>query len=167
MWKLEIKANQNLQFNISSINDAGYFSGYASIFNHIDDHKDVVHPGAFSSSLERWESKNTWPKMLWQHNQKEPIGYWTFMEEDRKGLYVEGQLLLDVQKASEAYALMKAKAVDGLSIGYRVIKATREGKSNIRHIYEVELLEVSVVTFAANQLARVIGIKQEQGAEAK
>lgn len=158
---MEVKANQNSAFNVSSINDAGYFSGYASIFNYLDDHKDVIHHGAYATSLRRWEGKGAWPKLLWQHNQKEPIGYWTFMEEDNKGLYVEGQLLLDVQKAREAYVLMKARAVDGLSIGYKVIKATRDSKTNIRYIHEVELLEVSVVTFAANQLAKIIGIKMD------
>jgi HK97 family phage prohead protease len=157
---MEIKSNQNAGFKITSVDDRGYFCGYASVFNHMDDQKDVVRAGAFKCSLEKWERQGQWPKMLWQHNQKEPIGRWLFMEEDARGLYVEGQLLLEVQKASEAYALMRAGAVDGLSIGFRVVKANRESKSNVRYISEVELLEVSVVTFAANQEARITRVKK-------
>lgn len=156
---MEIKSNQSSGFKVTAVNDKGYFSGYASVFHHIDDQKDVVLPGAFKSSLEKWERQGGWPKMLWQHNQKEPIGRWLFIEEDHKGLYVEGQLLLDVQKANEAYALMRAGAVDGLSIGYRVVKSGREGKSCVRHISEVDLLEISVVTFAANERAKITRVK--------
>jgi HK97 family phage prohead protease len=155
---MEIKSHTG--FKITSVNEKGYFCGYASVFNHVDDQKDVVIPGAFSTSLDKWERQGQWPKMLWQHNQKEPIGRWLFIEEDAKGLYVEGQLLLDVQKASEAYALMRAGAVDGLSIGFRVVKAGREDKSNVRFIKEVDLLEISVVTFAANQEAKITRIKR-------
>lgn len=144
---------------VISVTEQGFFSGYASVFNHVDNQNDVVLPGAFKVTLEKWERQSKWPKLLWQHDQKEPIGRWLFMEEDVNGLYVEGQLLLDVQKAREAYKLMKAGALDGLSIGYRVIKATRDEKSPIRRIHQVDLLEVSVVTFAANQAAKITKVK--------
>lgn len=159
---MEFKSIQNPGFQVTSINDKGYFCGYGSVFNAVDSHQDLVLPGAFKRSLEAWERKGMWPKMLWQHNQQEPIGRWTFIEEDSRGLYVEGQLLLDVQKASEAYALMRAGALDGLSIGYRVIRAQRDAKSHVRHIQEVDLLEISVVTFASNQQARITRIKAKE-----
>jgi uncharacterized protein len=155
---MEIKSNSGLKIN--HMTEKGYFSGFASVFNHLDDQNDVVLPGSFKGSLEQWERQGQWPKMLWQHNQKEPIGRWLFMEETEKGLYVEGQLLLNVQKASEAYALMRAGAVDGLSIGFRVVKAQREAKSNLRYISEVDLLEISVVTFAANSQAKITRVKE-------
>lgn len=158
---METKSTQNPGFKTITVNDKGFFSGYASVFDHVDDQKDVVLKGSFKQSLEKWEREGQWPKMLWQHNQKEPIGRWLFMEEDARGLYVEGQLLLDVQKAHEAYALMRAGAVDGLSIGYRVVRAQKNAKSAIRHIHEVDLLEISVVTFAANQQAKITRVKKQ------
>lgn len=155
---MEVKSNGTL--SIKSVDERGFFSGYASVFNHVDEQQDVVKPGAFKGTLEQWERQGQWPKMLWQHNQKEPIGRWHFMEEDSKGLYVEGQLLLDVQKAKEAYALMRAGAVDGLSIGFRVVKAERDHSSSLRYIKQVELLEVSIVTFAANERAKITRVKK-------
>lgn len=155
--------NKSIKFPsiiVSSTDPQGCFSGYASVFNAVDNQNDMVLPGAFKDSLFSWEKKSQWPKMLWQHDQKEPIGRWLFMEEDSRGLYVEGQLLLDVQKAREAYALMKVGALDGLSIGYRVVKSKRDGKSTVRYIQQVDLLEVSVVTFAANQAAKITKVKK-------
>ncbi|MBP6985873.1 MAG: HK97 family phage prohead protease [Alphaproteobacteria bacterium] len=155
--------NKSIKFPsilVGSTDPQGYFSGYASVFNAVDNQNDMVLPGAFKDSLFAWEKKSQWPKMLWQHDQKEPIGRWLFMEEDSRGLYVEGQLLLDVQKAREAYALMKAGALEGLSIGYRVVKSKRDGKGTVRYIQQVDLLEVSVVTFAANQAAKITKVKK-------
>lgn len=157
--KNETKSLQRSNFHITSVDKKGLFAGYASIFDTIDDQNDIIIPGAFKQSLENWERQNKWPKMLWQHNRQEPIGRWLFIEEDQKGLYVEGQLLLDVQKAKEAYALMRAGAVDGLSIGYLVIKADRDSKRGLRYIHQIELLEISVVTFAANSAAQITKVK--------
>jgi uncharacterized protein len=157
---METKSSQQVTLNIKSLDDKGYFIGYASIFNVLDNHNDIVVPGAFAASLDKWERQGKYPKMLWQHNQKEPIGAWYFMEEDSKGLYVEGQLLMDIQQAREAYSLMRAGAVDGLSIGYKVIKADRDTKSHVRIIKEVDLIEISVVTFAANTHAKITRVKE-------
>lgn len=159
---MEIKSNGSAVVHITSLDDQGYFSGHASVFHHVDDQNDVVLPGAFQASIEKWERQNAYPKMLWQHDPREPIGLWMFMEEDRKGLYVEGQLLLDIQKAREAYALMRAGAVDGLSIGYKVIQSQRDAKSCIRYLKQVELLEISVVTFAANRQAKITKVKTSE-----
>lgn len=158
--KMERKSRYDGHFRVTSLDEKGVFCGYASIFNFLDDHHDIVLPGAFKASLENAERTHKWPKMLWQHNLQEVIGRWVFIEEDDKGLYVEGQLLLDVQKAKEAYALMKAGAVEGLSIGFTVDKARRDTKTGIRYIEKLKLIEISIVTLAANNRAHVTRIKQ-------
>lgn len=146
-------------FKVQDCNSKGIFSGYASVFHIIDDQNDVIKPGAFRAGLERLERKERLPKMLWQHDAKEPVGQWLFMEEDAKGLYVEGQLILEIQRAREAYALMRSKAIDGLSIGYYVRESFKAPSSHTRHITRLDLFEVSLVTFAANPLARVMHVK--------
>ncbi len=146
-------------FRLDTLDDKGSLAGYASIFSIVDEQNDCVEPGAFKESLEKMERVNRLPKMLWQHNTDEPMGVWHFIEEDKRGLYVEGQLLLDIQKARDVYALVKSGAIDGLSIGYRVVEARLEANSNVRHITKVDLLEVSIVTFAANHGAKITNVK--------
>lgn len=155
------KATQAVPFYLKSINDKGLFYGYASVFNTIDAYGDCIMPGAFKASLQKWQSQKRVPKMLWQHSTHDPIGIWELIEEDKKGLYVEGQLLLDVQKAREAYSLIKHGAIDGLSIGYQVIESEQDHASHLRYISVLELFEVSVVTFAANLDARVTQVKHD------
>eukprot|EP01035_Chromulina_nebulosa_P020364 gene20364-26430_t len=146
---------------VKSLSVDGIFKGYASVFNTEDAHGDVVCAGAFLKTLVHWRQKGVWPKMLWQHNHDQVIGVWTNMLEDEKGLYVEGKLLLDVAKAREAYTLLKEKAVDHMSIGY-VVKRSGHGQWRDRAVTflrEVDLLEVSLVTFPANDGARVLAVK--------
>ncbi len=147
--------------NVKSLSSDGTFKGYASVFNKQDAHGDVVCHGAFLKTLVHWRLKGTFPKMLWQHNHDQVIGVWTYMIEDEKGLYVEGKLLLDVAKAREAYALLKEKAIDRMSIGYVVKRKGRAFADNkdITYLQEVDLIEVSLVTFAANEEARVLSVK--------
>ncbi|MBL0942618.1 MAG: HK97 family phage prohead protease [Alphaproteobacteria bacterium] len=145
-------------FKIQTLNHQGLFSGYASVFNIEDEQNDIIKPGAFCRSLETLERQSLLPKMLWQHDAHQPIGRWLFMEEDEKGLYVEGQLIFEVRRAQEAYALIRSKAIDGLSIGYRVQESFKERSSQTRHITKLELFEVSLVTFAANPAARIMNV---------
>lgn len=140
----------------------GLISGYASVFGVLDEQGDRVIHGAFKNSLSQLKEKNRWPKMLWQHNPQEPIGQWTKIIEDEKGLYVEGSLLLDIQRGREAYALLKENVIDGLSIGYRVLEAHKSEVSNERLLTQVDLLEVSLVTFAANEKAIITNVKASQ-----
>lgn len=140
----------------------GFFEGYASVFHLVDSQGDSVTPGAFQTSLEDWKNKNQWPKLLWQHDQHEPIGRWLTLQEDENGLYVKGQLLLDVQRAKEAYALMKAGVIDSLSIGYRVKEATRGANRKQRLLKQIELVEISLVTFPANGDAKIHHIKEDR-----
>lgn len=146
-------------FEIKTLNAAGKFSGYASVFGDLDSYRDIVMPGAFKDSLARYEQQNRKVPVLWQHRSGEPIGAYERIEEDNVGLYVEGQLELEVQRAREAYALMKAKVISGISIGYVTDKDEYDPKTDIRKLYAVDLYEASIVTFPALDSARVSNVK--------
>ncbi|MEM6409882.1 MAG: HK97 family phage prohead protease, partial [Pseudomonadota bacterium] len=103
-------------------------AGYASLFGAADQGNDVVMPGAYKASLEKLEAAGTRVKLLWQHDPSQPIGVWDEVYEDSKGLYVKGRLLTETQRGREAAALIEAGAIDGLSIGYRTVKADRDAK---------------------------------------
>ena len=141
----------------------GTFSGYASVFGITDSQGEEVASGAFDVSLKAWERSGKKPKLLWQHDYRQPIGFWQDIREDSHGLYVKGQLLLELSQGREAYSLLKNGVVDGLSIGFLTVKSRRkEGKNGaikLRVLEEVILQEVSLVTFAANPLAKVDWVK--------
>lgn len=137
-----------------TVSDDLAIEGYASLFGIKDTGGDIVEPGAYSASLDALKSKGRTVKMLWQHDPGEPIGTWDEVRETEKGLYVKGRLLPDVARAREAAALLKAGAIDGLSIGYRTRKATKNSKG-LRLLSELELWEVSLVTFPMLPEARV------------
>ena len=146
--------------NLKSLDEEGRFAGYASVFDILDNQKDVMAKGAFTHTLGK-NGRNV--KLLWQHQQDEPIGIIERMFEDAYGLYVEGKLLLDVQRAREAHALLKAGAVSGLSIGYSPVRYKLSMESGIRNLLEVDLFEVSLVTFPANSAAGVTVVKSGHG----
>ncbi len=148
----------DIQLDAKAITEEGEFKGYASRFGIKDSYRDIIEKGAFEKCLKKRGVEGI--KMLWQHNREEVIGVWTEMREDSKGLYVEGQLLLDVQKGKEAYTLMKAGAIDAMSIGFQTIKST-EDKTGIRRIMQADLREVSLVTFPALDSATITGVKEE------
>ncbi len=143
----------------------GHFTGYASVFNITDHHGDQVLPGSFSKSLTKLRGKGKMPKMLWQHDSRFPIGVWREIREDERGLFVHGQLLLDVQKGRETYALMHAGVLDGLSIGFRPVKTSKQKSSAGRILEEIDLHEISLVTFASNPEAKIIDIKAQEEEE--
>ncbi|MGR3251028.1 MAG: HK97 family phage prohead protease [Paracoccus sp. (in: a-proteobacteria)] len=128
--------------------------GYASLFGLTDQGGDAVMPGAFAASLARLAAKRDKVRMLWQHDPTRPIGVWDEIREDDQGLWVKGRLLPEVAQAREAAALIQAGAIDGLSIGYRTIRAERDQKGR-RVLAEVELWEVSLVTFPMLPEAKV------------
>lgn len=132
----------------------GRIEGYASRFGEIDKGGDSVAKGAYSASL----SRNPRVKMLWQHDASQPIGVWEDVKEDDTGLRVKGRLLDATEKGREAKALIEAGAIDGLSIGYRTVDAARGDKGE-RILKEVELWEVSLVTFPMQPSARVTAHK--------
>lgn len=136
----------------------GVFEGYASVFGIVDQGMDVVERGAFTKSL----GSGRKVKMLWQHDQSQPIGVWDEIREDERGLYVKGRVLKEVQKGREAQALMKAGAMDSMSIGYRTIEAMQEGNGSVRKLLEIDLFEVSLVTFPMLPEAMVTDVKSIQ-----
>lgn len=138
------------------------FEGYGSVFGVVDFGGDRVLPGAFASSLARHADKGRMPALLWQHDQTQPIGVYHEMREDEKGLYVRGELA-DTQLGREAYVLMKMNALSGLSIGYGVIDDSYDREEDVRDLKEIELYEVSPVTFPMNDDARVEQVKAASG----
>ena len=134
--------------------EGAVIEGYASRFGLPDQGGDIVAKGAFGASLARLAVKGDKVRMLWQHDPTKPIGVWDEIREDGKGLWVKGRLLPEVARAREAAALIGAGAIDGLSIGYRTIRAERDQKGR-RKLAEVELWEVSLVTFPMLPEAKV------------
>lgn len=143
----------------SSPTTKGIFSGYASFFEVIDQKRDQIAKGAFTKTLKAWKILGKKPKMLWQHEPKEPIGLWTSLQQDEKGLYVEGRLALGLPRANEAYILLKEGILDGLSIGFRTIESVYDQEHKTRVLLDIDLLEISLVTFGANSKATVHHIK--------
>jgi uncharacterized protein len=136
------------------VTDGWHVQGYASLFGVRDQGGDVVQPGAYGASLKALGTAGRRVKMLWQHDPAQPIGVWDEVREDATGLWVKGRILQDVERGREAAALLAAGAIDGLSIGYRTLRAERDGKGQ-RLLAELELWEVSLVTFPMLPEARV------------
>jgi Escherichia/Staphylococcus phage prohead protease len=130
----------------------GDFSGYASLFGMTDQGGDRVMPGAFAASLSRRGAGAV--RMLFQHDPKEPVGVWDRIEEDAKGLYVEGRLVADISRSDNLRKLIRAGAIDGLSIGFRTVRATK-GVNGVRRLWRIDLWEVSIVTFPMLDAARI------------
>ena len=126
--------------------EGAVIEGYASRFGLPDQGGDIVAKGAFGASLARLAAKGDKVRMLWQHDPTKPIGVWDEIREDETGLWVKGRLLSEVALAREAATLIDAGAIDGLSIGYRTVRAKKDQKGR-RVLTEVELWEVSLVTF--------------------
>lgn len=141
----------------------GSFTGYGNVFDIIDSYRDVVMPGAFTQTLEEHKEAETMPKLLWQHDTAEPIGVYTEVKEDDHGLYVEGQLAVDdsVPVADKAYSLLKRKALDGLSIGYTIYPGGQHWNEDdkVMELTNINLWEMSIVTFAANPASGVETIR--------
>jgi hypothetical protein len=129
-------------------------AGYASLFGLRDKGGDVVARGAYAACLARMAAKGEQVRMLWQHDPAQPIGVWDEVFEDARGLFVKGRLLPEVARAREAAALLQAKAMDGLSIGYRTLRAAKLPEGG-RSLIELDLWEVSLVTFPMLAEARL------------
>ncbi len=136
---------------------AGVIEGYASVFRRPDDGRDIVLPGAFRRTLAHRRAQDV--KLLWQHDPKEPIGVIEELKEDARGLYVRARLIPELARAREALALIAAGALDGLSIGYRAVKARPDPESGLRLISEIDLWEISLVTFPMQPAARIRALK--------
>jgi HK97 family phage prohead protease len=170
-------ASKAISVKAEDVRDDGTFAGYGSVFNVEDAGFDIVLPGAFAASLAEHRKAGSMPKLLWQHDPWEPIGIWTEMREDSRGLYCEGKLLTDIELGRKAHVLLKNRAIDGLSIGYDCQEwEIEEGEAapppaggpmgaywcgpQVRRLKKINLWEVSVVTFPMNTEARVSTVKR-------
>jgi HK97 family phage prohead protease len=146
-----------LALDLKGVDTDGSFEGYASLFHREDLSHDVVMPGAFAQSLHERGAGGI--KMLFQHDANQPIGVWSTLQEDKRGLYAAGRLMPEVAKAREVHALMRAGALDGLSIGFCTVKGRRDRASGVRRLETIDLWEISVVTFPLLPEARVAAMK--------
>lgn len=166
--------HETKQFGLSEVKFASdaagmMFEGYGAYFGNVDSYGDVIAKGAFAQTLKDAKKNDNYPAMLLQHgnwlggDDNMPVGIWTSMKEDDKGLVVEGKLA-ETQRGKDAYALLKMEprpAITGLSIGFRVKEMVlgTKPKEPRRTLTAVELMEVSLVTFPANDKARITGVK--------
>jgi len=141
----------------TTIDSEGVVEGYASLFGEIDQARDMVMPGAFTRTLATRGVRRV--PMLFQHDPAEPIGIWLELREDHLGLRARGKLIPDVQRSREIFALVRDGAIDGLSIGFRTVKGRVDPRSRVRKLDQVELWEISIVTFPLLAGARVRAAK--------
>lgn len=154
------KQRLDIPLTVKSVSDSGEFEGYGSVFGVKDSYSDIIVPGAFQKSLAAWQEKGRMPALLWQHNMSEPIGIYTEMREDETGLYLKGRLLIDDDPlAKRAHAHMKAGSLSGLSIGYVLNDYEYDKAKDAFVLKDIDLWEVSLVTFPANDEARISNVK--------
>jgi len=153
---------RDFDLSVKSEGASGEFVGYGSVFGVMDSYREIVEPGAFAESIAEINRKGRPVPVLWQHRSGEPIGVYDALREDGTGLQVEGRLAIGkVSRADEAHALMQMGAVSGLSIGYYVREDSFDEKTRVRSLKTLDLVEVSLVTFPANDEARVDTIKSK------
>jgi hypothetical protein len=140
-----------------SVTGDGAVEGYASLFGEVDQARDMVMPGAFTQTLQNRGLRRI--PMLFQHDPAEPVGIWLELREDWRGLWARGRLIPEVARGRELLALVREGAIDGLSIGYRTVRGRIDPKTRIRRLYQVDLWEVSIVTFPLLTGARVHAVK--------
>ena len=138
-------------------------SGYAAVFGVVDRGDDVIEAGAFAASLAEMKASGNGPAFLWQHEPSKPVGIWTEIKEDQRGLFVRGEILADVAQGAEAIALLRADALSGLSIGYRTRESDFDEVTGIRRLKKVDLWEVSLVTFPMQTDARLDAVTDAGG----
>jgi len=157
---MENLEEKTFPFEIKVLTEEGTFEGYAAIFDKPDAYSEIIEKGAFTRTI---NTQKQFP-MLWYHDPRNPIGV-IDVEADEKGLKVRGTLNLEVQMAKEKYALMKQKAIRGLSIGFRTIKDLWD--KDIRYLKEIKLYEISPVTFQAHPAALISNVKYQPWSEEK
>jgi HK97 family phage prohead protease len=155
--------SQAFKLETKAVFEDGTFEGYASLFDAEDMGRDVIVRGAFADSLRAKGANGI--KMLFQHDPAEPIGVWEEIREDARGLYVRGRITAAVAKAREVLSLMRAGALDGLSIGFKAQRTQRDARSGVRRILKLDLWEISVVTFPMLPQARVASVKATPAAQ--
>ncbi|TDK38599.1 HK97 family phage prohead protease [Rhizobium deserti] len=149
----------DLALRFEAPTDAGEFSGHAVIWNERNAHNEIVRPGAFRKTLQEHRAAGTRPVMLWSHDPSSIIGVWAAAREDEKGLFVRGQLVTSTARGREAYDLLKAGALNGLSIGFRVPKGGETRQSGVRILTEIDVREISLVGMPSAGRARITQIR--------
>ena len=144
----------------ATIDADGIVEGYASLFGELDQARDMMMRGAFAETLSVRGIRRV--PMLFQHNPSEPVGIWLELREDHRGLFARGRLIPEVARGRELLSLLRAGAIDGLSIGFRTSKARIDPRTRIRRIYAVDLWEISIVTFPMLAGARVRAVKRSE-----
>lgn len=152
----------DIGLKVKEATEEGTFSGYGSVFGNTDSMQEIIEKGAFADSIKRHKQNGTMPAMLWQHDFRQVIGKYTEIKEDDNGLYVEGQLA-KTPRGKEALELLRMDALSGMSIGYMPQKYEIDEETDVLIHKEVDLWEVSLVTFPANQEARVADVKAMLG----
>ncbi len=156
--------SKGFSFEVKQVGERGEIEGYASVFNNIDLGGDIVMPGAFSKTI---SDGRVGVPILWGHSMQELIGVNKEMREDSTGLYVKGELNLEVSRGREVYSLAKQGAVTGLSIGYQAVKyELREDDGKMwptRLLKEVKLFEYSLTPVPMNEEARITRVKDFDG----
>lgn len=154
--------HKQFAFKADAVNDDGTFTGYGSVFGNVDSYREIVAPGAFAESLKAINDSGDPLPALWQHNADQPIGGYSQLAEDDRGLKVEGFLMVnELPLAKQAHALMQRRIVKGLSIGYYVLADSYDEKERVRTLTKLDLQEISIVTFPANVEAQIDAVKEK------
>jgi HK97 family phage prohead protease len=151
--------NMALNLQIKQVSEEGAFEGYASQMTR-DRGGDIVDMGAFDRSIAKHKANNTMPKMLWQHDPSKVVGVWDEMRQDENGLYVKGRCVRSTSLGKDCHELLRAGAIDSMSIGYVTLDSEYEDGGDTRRLKEVDLWEISLVTFPMNEDARVTAVKR-------
>lgn len=149
----------SIPIEVKQLTEEGEFEGFASHFGVVDQGNDMMMSGAFEESLSQTPAEKV--RMLYHHDPREVIGRYSEIRETDVGLYVKGRLFLKIQRAMEIYEMMKERAIEGLSIGYRTKRYEDNNDTGVRKLHAVDLLEISVVTFPMEQTAGITLIKHD------
>ncbi len=151
--------HRDLQFRFDPAS-TGEFSGYAARFDEATAHGEIVSRGAFRKTLSEHRAAGTRPLMLWMHDPAEVVGVWSDIREDDRGLAVTGRIITDTRRGQEALVLLKAGALNGLSIGFRV-RAAKRGRDGIQTLTDVDLAEISIVGLPSAGGARITSVRAQ------
>lgn len=149
----------DLSLRFDTLTDAGEFSGYAVVWGERNAHNEIVRRGAFRVSLEQHRAAQTKPVMLWSHDPSDIIGVWNEVREDERGLFVRGQLVTTTTRGREAFDLLKAGALNGLSIGFRLLKGGETRQAGTRILTGIDVREISLVGMPSAPNARITSIR--------
>ena len=154
----QIYKYRHQQLNTKNLGE-NYVSGYASVFGVKDHHNDIVSMGSFNNSIQKFVSGKSIP-LLWQHMHDKPIGNIEQILEDEYGLYIVAKILPNITYGREALELIKSGIICCFSIGFNPMKHYYDYDQDARIIEEIDLWEVSLVTFPANEHSSITAFRQ-------